>query len=222
MPRVSFDSATYVVAEGSTVDVTVYLDAEKPITVTIPLSTTNLGGALASDYSGVPGNVSFVNSGTDEQTFSVTATDDSEDDDDESVVLGFGALPEEVSAGNVITATLRITDDDVPQVEVSFDREVYTVAEGSGGTTVTVELSADPERMVTIPISVTHNNGATTGDYTGVPLSVTFNSGEQTKRFTPDRDRRYRGRRRREPDAAFRYVARARIRGQPDHGDGHH
>ena len=52
-------------------------------------------------------------------------------------------MPARVSEGSPITATVTIEDDDVPQVEVSFDRAVYTVAEGSSGVAVTVELDAD-------------------------------------------------------------------------------
>ena len=49
---------------------------------------------------------------------------------------------------------MSITDDDDPQVTVSFDPTTYTVNEGSE-VTVTVKLSADPERTVTIPIETT-------------------------------------------------------------------
>ena len=48
---------------------------------------------------------------------------------------------------------------------------------------VTVELSADPERTVVIPITRTHQNGATGGDYSGVPASVSFSATETSKTF---------------------------------------
>ena len=52
---VSFGASTYSVAEGGTVEVTVTLDKDPERTVSIPLTTTNQGGASsASDYSGVP------------------------------------------------------------------------------------------------------------------------------------------------------------------------
>ena len=41
-------------------------------------------------------------------------------------------------------------DDDDPAVRVSFGSATYTVPEG-GTRSVTVNLSADPERTVTIP-----------------------------------------------------------------------
>ena len=70
-----------------------------------------------------------------------------------------------------------------PQVTASFGQAAYTVAEGATQS-VTVTLSADPERTVTIPIVTTEQDGASSGDYSGVPVNVTFNTGETEKSFT--------------------------------------
>ena len=60
---------------------------------------------------------------------------------------------------------------------MSFEQGTYTVDEGSL-VTVTVTLNADPERTVTIPITTTDQDGASSADYSGVPASVTFNAGD--------------------------------------------
>ena len=183
---VSFEQASYTVAEGGSVTVKVKLDADPERTVTIPLTKTNQGGATASDYS-VPASVVF-NSGDTEKTFSFAATDDSDDDDGESVNLGFGTLPTGVSAGTIDESTVSITDDDettptlVP-VQVSFQASVYALTEGST-INVTVTMSADPERNVSIPLTTADGTGTTSGDYTGVPAAVGFASGETEKSFT--------------------------------------
>ena len=180
--EVKFGAASYTVAEGASVTVTVELSADPERTVTIPISTTDQGGAIGADYSGVPANVTF-NAGDTEKTFTFDAESDTEDDDDESVKLSFGTLPDGVTAGTTKESTVTITDDDVPSVEVRFGAATYTVAEGAS-VTVTVELSADPERTVTIPISTTDQDGASGADYSIVPESVTFESGETVKSFT--------------------------------------
>ena len=41
---------------------------------------------------------------------------------------------------------------------------------------VKVTLNANPERTVTIPITTTDQDGASSSDYSGVPASVTFNA----------------------------------------------
>ncbi len=151
--------------------------------MTIPLTKANQGGATAADYSGVPANVVF-DSGDTEKTFSFTATTDSDNDDGESVKLGFGStLPTGVSAGSTSEATVSITDDDVPSVSVSFEQGSYTVAEGSS-VTVEVKLSADPERTVTIPITKTNRGTTSNSDYSGVPANVVFDTGDTEQTFS--------------------------------------
>ena len=117
-----------------------------------------------------------------------TATNDTEDDDEESVLLAFGTLPTAVTPGSLTQATVNITDDDDPEVNVSFAAAAYTVAEG-GMVTVTVRLSADPERMVDIPLTVTAQGGATAPgetdpDYVAPPATVTFDTGQTERTFT--------------------------------------
>ena len=47
------------------------------------------------------------------QTFTFTATADTVDDDGESVLLGFGTMPDaRVTAGTTSQSTVSITDDD--------------------------------------------------------------------------------------------------------------
>ena len=189
---VSFAQAAYTVAEGDDLTVTVKLSADPERTVEIPLLKVNQGGATSADYSGVPASVTFT-SGDTSATFTFSAESDSADDDGESVRLTFGTLPNAVSAGNPAATTVSITDDDDPAVTVSFAQATYTVAESDDTSTtnvtenqvvVTVELSADPERTVEIPLTTTHQGGASSGDYSGVPAEVTFASGETEQTFT--------------------------------------
>ena len=179
---VSFGASTYTAAEGSTATVTVTLSADPERTVAIPLTKTNQGGASAADYSGVPATVTF-NAGETSKTFDFAAAQDTEDDDGESVKLAFGtSLPAGVSAGSPSKTTVSITDDDDPQVTVSFGAATYTAAEG-GTATVTLTLSADPERTVEVRITATNQGGATSADYSGVPASVTFDAGDTSQTF---------------------------------------
>ena len=161
----------------------------------ISITKTNQGGAVNGDYRGVPSSVTFNSGGDREQTFTVTARPDDDNDDGESVKLTFGTLPEAVTASGATETTISIEDDDYPVVTVSFKKSTYRVAEGGSSTTpdvenevtVTVTLSGDPERTVTIPLT---NGGSATrqgeagADYSGVPPSVTFNAGDTEKSFT--------------------------------------
>ena len=187
---VSFEQGSYTVAEGSSVTVKVKLSEDPERTVTIPLTKANQDGASSadSDYSGVPANVVF-NSPDTEKSFTFTATADDDNDDGESVKLGFdNSLPTGVSAGTTNEAIVSITDDDLTaqtqvSVQVSFNVSGYILTEG-GTTDITVKLSADPERSVSIPVTTTDGTGATSDDYSGVPVSVDFASGDTEKSFT--------------------------------------
>ena len=182
MVTVSFGQASYSVAEGATTTVKVMLDRDPERNVTIPIVTTASGGATSTDFSGVPDIVGFVSGATD-GTFTFTATQDPVDDDDESVILTFGELPEAVNWGAVAETTVSIVDDDVPAVTVSFERGTYSVEEGAT-TSVRLVLDRDPERVVTIPITSTQLNGATSSDNSGVPIEVVFSPGDTKKSFT--------------------------------------
>ena len=121
-PRVTvgFGAYTYEIAEGSTRVFTVALNGDPERTISIPvIIAANQGGATSADYSGVPVSVTF-NAGQTSRPFTFNATDDTVDDDGESVKLGFGALPSRVSLGARNETTVTITDDDNPHVTVQF------------------------------------------------------------------------------------------------------
>ena len=186
---VEFGASAYTVAESddtttpgvteNQVEVTVTLSADPERTLVIPIETMDRGGATAADYSGVPETVTF-NAGDTSKSFTFAATQDTVDDDDEGVLLEFGTMPDErVSAGPHAEATVAITDDDHPEVEVQFGQDSQGVGEGET-VNVTVSLSANPERSVTIPITSATQGGASSADYS-VPANVTFNDGETEK-----------------------------------------
>ena len=187
--EVSFEQAAYTVAEGSSINITVTLDQDPERTVTIPLTVTNQGGATSTDHSLVPENITF-NAGQTSRTFSFQADQDSDNDDGESVKLGFGSLPAGVSAGPTAETTVSIADDDAAPTEqsnsflVSFGASEYSASEGGPNAAVTVQLNRAAEGEITVPITVAGMNGATRDDWTGVPPMLSFSIGQRSKTFT--------------------------------------
>ena len=181
----SFGSATYSVAEGGAVDVTVTLDAAPEREVTIPITATDQGGASADDYSGVPASVTFGATET-EKSFSIAAAADDVDDDGESVALAFGTLPAAVTAGTTNTATVSIlaADASSSSIQVLFYSSSYSATEGGNDAQVTVLLSSQPQSTIDIPLTATGASGATEDDWSGVPASLTFNPGDTSQTFT--------------------------------------
>ena len=181
---VSYGASTYTATEGGTsATVTVQLNGTAGREVVIPITSTPQNGAGTGDYSGVPASVTFSATETS-KTFTVTATDDTTDDDNENVQLGFGPLPLGVTTGSQGTTTVSLDDNDDPAVTVWFLVSQLSTREGGAGVTVEVALSAEPEREVVIPITATPQGGAVAGDYSGVPASVTFGASDTEKTFT--------------------------------------
>ena len=115
---VSFGVSTYTAAEGGTATVTVTLSADpgagrsrsgspRRTRAARPLPTTRGCRPASPSTTGIRRSPS---------TFA--ATQDTEDDDGESVKLGFGTLPARVSPGSPSETTVSITDDDDPGVTV--------------------------------------------------------------------------------------------------------
>ena len=181
---VRFGASSYTATEGgAAATVTVELSEAAGSSTTIPLRPTNRGGATDADYSGVPPNVTFGASETS-KTFTVRAVDDADNDDDESVRIGFGPLPSGVVAGSPATATVALEDDDGWEPPtVSFGAATYTATEGGGAVTVTVEVDR-AEVPFTLPLTRDGQGGATSSDYSGVPSSVVFRGSDTAKSFT--------------------------------------
>ena len=99
-----FGESSYTATEGGTARISLHLSAPwKPDlneALTVPLFTPeHQGGASADDYSGVPSSVTFQR-GQTQASFTVRASEDSDDDDGESVLIQFRRLfPDDLEVG---------------------------------------------------------------------------------------------------------------------------
>ena len=171
---VFFDVASHSVQEGefATVKVKLYSDPERRVVVPIVIKSRSAG---ASAYT-LTQNAVFEADST-EFTFRFETIDDNLDNDEGAwVELGFGTLPNKVRAhSDRNTTRINVVDNDHPELTASFHlsrnsiNEVhYSAPEDEralGETTVTVTLSADPEREVLIPIKLTLKNGGGGDDF---------------------------------------------------------
>ena len=114
------------------------------------------------------------------QTVVVKAGEDGNTGDESETLTHTASGGDYANVGKDLPVTV---EDDAPAtVAVSFGAASYTVTEGSSRT-VTVNLDADPERRVIIPIDTENEGGATGSDYSGVPQSVTFDAGDTSQTF---------------------------------------
>ena len=110
--QVSFSSSSYFATEGG-LGATIVVSLHQPqgTEVVIPLTVSYVGGATSADHSAVPDELTFGASET-MKTFTVTATDDSDDDDSEGITIGFGRLPDRHRAGGTASTLVTLVDND--------------------------------------------------------------------------------------------------------------
>ena len=112
--RVAFEAAAYTATEGgAATTVAVTMNPAATASMTIPITITPQGAAAATDYavSGLTAGALAFARGDSRKTFTVTAAEDT-DSDDETVVLGFGVAASMVNPPR--TATVTLVDDDLP------------------------------------------------------------------------------------------------------------
>ena len=119
---VSFSMATYVATEGGpNATVTVELSGPAPRQVDFPLTAEGRYGAIPTDWSGVPEQLTF-NAGDTSRTFTFVAVDDEVEDDGEMVELGFGDLLSGFAAGSPSTTRVTLINDDMPSTDPAQTR----------------------------------------------------------------------------------------------------
>ena len=182
---VSFDASDYQATEGgSAATVTVRLSARPERQVVIPIVAAGGGGATSGDYKLSASSVTFSATQTS-RTFTVTATDDTDDDDGERVDLSFGTLPTGVTAGSVSTERVDLIDDDAsPTVTLALSPD--SIGESGSVSTVTATLSHASSAATTVTVSATPVSPAVAGDFaqSGTRLTIAAGSTSSTGSVT--------------------------------------
>ena len=177
-PTVSFSAATSSPTESAgTHNVVVSLSPAPAAAITVDYTISGTATA-GSDYTTLTGSVS-VNSGATTVNIPVTITDDSLDDDDETIILTLSAGGNYYTLGSTSVHTATITDNDDPPAD-----PVLTITGGSAvteGTAASFTVSATPNVSGTVALSYTV---AQTGDFVAAgdigTTSVSFSGGTGT------------------------------------------
>ena len=128
-----------------------------------------------------PTSVTFL-VGETGKTITFTPVNDTHDDDDEFVEIEFGTLPDGIASGTTDKATVNILDDDHPSIDLSFSSGAYEVAEGSD-MDLTLELTAPPERSISIRMQVYPQGNATIDDVSIAPTTIGFGANQVSATF---------------------------------------
>ena len=172
-------------AEGGDMTFTVTLDTAVVGGLTVTPGYTN-GTASSSDYTANTAALSFTGTAGETQTFTVSTTQDTVVEGDETFTVGLTV------SGTTLTGSITATDTGTGTInsgtESSVDTATLTLNDASAaegeGMTFTVTLSEAVQGGLTVTPSYT-NGTAASGDYTAntTALSFTGTKGE-TKTFT--------------------------------------
>ena len=178
--QVRFKFAVNDGSEGNSATVTVSKVGPPGSTVTVAYSTSDGTAISGTDYTPASGTLTFGPTET-EKTFTVSALNDSFDENDETVILKLSAVNGSAPFGEPAIAVVRIVDDDLPPTVQIND---VTVEEGDSGSTFavfTISLSAESQKIVNVTIQ-TQAGTATSGvDFGGGSLLLTYLPGQTVK-----------------------------------------
>ena len=179
MPSVSFSTGSFTFSEtGGTQAITVRLSNAYNSTVTVRYATSNGSAASGSDYTATSGTLTFA-PGETSKTFSIPIINDVLVEPSETIQLTLSA-PVSATLGTQRTATVSITDNDVPTV--SFSQASKSASEATTSASFTVTLSSASTKSVTVKYALANGGTATSGaDFTLPAGTLTFAPGEVSK-----------------------------------------
>ena len=151
-------------------------------TIAVGYSTSDGTAISGSDYTPASGTLTFGPTET-EKTFTVSAANDSLDENDETVILRLSEVNTSVPFGEPAIAVVRIVDDDPPPtVEIN---DVIVEESEAGGTSAifTIRLSAASAKTINVT-ATTQAGSATSGlDFGGGSVALTYLPGQTIKQI---------------------------------------
>ena len=177
---VSFGEPDYRIVEGQTLDVSVVLDVDPGRNLAITIVGSGVGTSAV--VSGLPATVEF-SPGVTDVSFSLSAIDDSADNDGGTLLLEFDELPLGVSVGTQSSALVSIIDND-PVFNVCDRTEevqaaIITAANALSGVTVTgCEEITEAHLSGISELTISDEPGLTRlqfGDFSGLTSLTTLN-----------------------------------------------
>jgi len=168
------------IENGTPATVTVSKVGPPGSTVAVAYSTSDGTAISGTDYTPASGTLTFGPTET-EKTFTVSALNDSLDENDETVILKLSSVNGSMPFGEPAIAVVRIVDDDPPPTVQIND---VIVEEGDSASTIavfTIKLSAPSGKTVNVT-AATQAGTATPGlDFGGGSVLLTYLPGQTMK-----------------------------------------
>lgn len=178
-----FSAPTYTVKEGTAkATITVKRNGTPTTTAaTVDYATANGSAVAGTDYTATSGTLSFA-ANVLQQTFSIPIANNTTVDAPRTVSLSL-ANAVGVPVGDLGTATLTITDNDVAQT-LQFSAAAYNVAEKSPKVVATVTRKNSTTGTVTVDYATGVGSATAGTDYDATNGTLTFGPGIASRTFS--------------------------------------
>ena len=193
-PTLSINSPSVTEGDSGSKNLTftVTLSPASSRQVTVAYADAGTGTATSgTDYAAIrAGRLTFP-AGTINQTFDVSVTGDTIDEEDESVVLRIGSPFNAVISSTAGSGTGTIADDDAAPTSITLTVDDNSVGEGDGATTITVTAAVDGTtrfaEATTVTVSVAGSGTAGAVDFAAVSsfdIEIEAGAASNTETFT--------------------------------------
>ena len=180
-PGSTFSDASVVEGDNGTTNAvfTITLSPHTDV-VTVGYATVDGLATAPADYQATSGQLIF-NPGENSKTVSVPVNGDTSKEGNEMFFLNL----ELQSEGYTLKSQGEgmIIDDD-GDASFQFSQPGYSVNEGDGAATITVDRTGDPTKAVTVDYTTADDTATAPSDYTATTGTLSFASGETSKTFT--------------------------------------
>jgi hypothetical protein len=169
------------VSEGGTnVTITVLRTGDSSGTNSIDFTTSNLTATAGSDYVSTNGTLTF-NAGVTTNTFTVSITDDSTLESNETFRVSLSNPTGGAALGSTTNATVTILEDDSA---LAFSTNAVSVAESAASVTLTVARTGGTNSTVTVDYLTQDGTGTNAVDYFSTNNTLTFGPGVASRTIT--------------------------------------
>ena len=174
---VAFLQAAYSRSESYTsATITVTRTGGSDGAASVQYSTADATAAAGSDYTLSSGTLNWTDGASGNRTFTIPITADTIDEVNETVNLTL-TNPTGATLGTLSSAVFTINDNDNPPT-AAFTSASQSKAENTGATAVTIQLSSESGREITVPFSLSGTATGEGADYSITPSPLTIPIGQ--------------------------------------------
>ncbi len=171
-------AATYAAAEGTAARViTVTRSNGSAGAVSVSYATTDGTAVAPDDYTAVSNTLMWTSGDAAAKTFNIPIVDDPVMDPAESFTVAISAPSGGATLGTPASAPVTIADNDSPGL-LQFAASGFTVAEGAGSATITVNRTNGTIGAVAVNYQSNNGTAFSPNDYTAVSGTLNWNNGE--------------------------------------------